>query len=120
MMDSTSRSHRVATPVESKRIATEKAQRKRRRFWILFAFAVLVVLPAAAYFGLIAYINFGFVNSNVASQISALFGTPAHVGEIKTQWLKNLRIDVGFIIFLMRSYSPNRIPNTEFPVAWRL
>jgi hypothetical protein len=93
MMDSTSRSHRVATPVESKRIATEKAQRKRRRFWILFAFAVLVVLPAVTYFGLIAYINFGFVNSSVAAQISALFGAPAHVGEIKTQWLKNLRID---------------------------
>ena len=68
-------------------------RRRRVRFWLLIALAVVVLLPIVAFLGAVIYVRLGGLRSTIAGQLSETFASPARVGSVTTGWLSDLQIE---------------------------
>ncbi|MGD0089436.1 MAG: hypothetical protein ABSE73_05900 [Planctomycetota bacterium] len=69
---------------------------RRRRgplFWLFLAFLVVLLAPVVLYLGVLVYVACGFMNGKAAARISSVFEAPAEIASVRTQWLRNLKLD---------------------------
>ena len=50
-------------------------------------------VPVLLYLGAVAYVSWGFMNSAIIQKVSTVFGAPARVGAVRTDWLRNLKVE---------------------------
>src|SRR5437660_8272428 len=83
-----------ASPISDPAAAPARPRRRRgKRFWIILAASIALGLPLLLLLALWAWINLGFMNASLERRLSKKFGTPAHIGAIKSNGFENLRID---------------------------
>jgi len=81
---------------ENKDPALPPAKPARRRgvfFWLFWAFLALLAAPVLVYLGVLAYVACGFLDRRAAQTFSVFFEAPARIASVRTEWLRNLKIE---------------------------
>lgn len=63
------------------------------KFWLFAALCTVLALPLLGYAIAWGYVNFGFLNKRIEAQLSRKFGTPAHVGALKSDVLQSASLN---------------------------